>query len=85
MDLKNNTTLAWSVAAVLALLLVITLIANMDPAGVNWNDVRDRIREECSDTSEEGRDACMRSLQQLEEALIEVNRDIGQATSTPIE
>jgi len=92
MDTKKQLTLAWTVAGILAVLLVIALFFLMgernDLGSVleeGREDItaqRDEIREACNSTDEASRARCNESLEELADILREFSLEIERATST---
>lgn len=89
MDSKKKLTLAWTVAGILAVLLVIALFFLMNPERSldqvlqdGKEDVttqRERVSEACDGTSQA---KCNRELEDLANILRDFSRDINKATST---
>lgn len=89
MDSKKKLTLAWTVAGILAVLLVISLFFLMNQEkdlGTVLQEgkeevtaQRDRVAEACDGTDP---DACNRELEDLSNILKEFSKDITKATSS---
>ena len=92
MDLKKKLTLAWTVAGILAVLLVISLFFLMNrekdlgtvlqEGKEDVSAQRDRVAEACNGTDEESAKDCNEELDELADILREFSRDIEKATST---
>lgn len=91
MTQKNKLTLAWTVAGILAVLLIIALyfVANprkdlqtvLEEGKEDITEQRDRIREVCEGTAANQND-CQDELDDLAEILRDFSRDIDKATTS---
>lgn len=92
MNSQKQLTLAWTVAAILAALLVISLVMQFSqPKDLGTvlqegkEDVtaqRDRVAEACNGTDAASQADCKNELQELADILREFSRDITKATSS---
>ena len=92
MDTKKQLTLAWTVAGILAVLLIIAVYFAMNPkkdlATVlqeGKEDIsvqRDQIAMHCSGTDDASKKACQEDLDELTDILKEFSKDIKKASST---
>jgi hypothetical protein len=92
MDSKKKLTLAWTVAGILAVLLVIALffLANqpkdltsvLEEGREDLTEQRDRIAESCNGTDAASKEECQDRLEELSDILREFSRDIDKATSS---
>ncbi len=93
MDTKKQLTIAWTVAGILAVLLLISLYFVMNPkkdlgtvlqnGKEDISEQRNRIRESCNGTDTKSREECQRDLDELTNILRDFSKDIRRATSTP--
>lgn len=91
MNTKNKLTLAWTVAGILAILLIIALYFVMNPkkgletvlqeGKEDITQQRGRIAEACEGTNADQND-CKNELDELADILRDFSRDIDKATST---
>ena len=82
-DTRNNATLAWIIAAVLAVVSVVLLVMLVNDRNPrNLNDARRQILADCAGVDEASRANCARSLEQLEEIVLEVRRDLENPPAT---
>lgn len=91
MDTKKKLTLAWTVAGILAVLLIIALYFVMNPkkdldtvlqeGKEDITEQRDRITEVC-DGPEANEGDCQNELDELADILRDFSKDIDKATST---
>ncbi|MEK7100648.1 MAG: hypothetical protein AAB921_00950, partial [Patescibacteria group bacterium] len=68
MNIKKQLTVAWALVVVLAFLLVVALFFLANPRGqkdTNISAQRDLVREYCTKTDQDSKDACARELQDL--------------------
>ncbi|KND50274.1 MAG: hypothetical protein AB202_03575 [Parcubacteria bacterium C7867-007] len=95
--MKKNAGMAWTVAGVLAVVVII-LLAMMatswqDKQPKNLDDVlrngkediselRERIRMDCAKTDEAGKKMCEKDKQELTELLKEFSTDVTYSTTT---
>jgi len=92
MDTKKQLTLAWTVAGILAVLLVIALFFLMNPkkdlgtvlqeGKEDITEQRDRIAETCSGTDADSKADCADELEELADILRDFSKEIDKATST---
>jgi predicted MarR family transcription regulator len=92
MNANAKLTLAWTVAGILAVGLIVALIAlaNREPdLGTVLEDgreevtaQRDRIREACNGTDAASQRACNEELEDLADILREFSQEIDRATSS---
>ncbi len=73
MNTKKQLTLAWTLVAVLAVLLAIAgyFLANPSPKDGNISAQKDVVRESCSRTDQESKDTCAKELQDMSDMLRE--------------
>jgi hypothetical protein len=93
MDTKKQLTIAWTVAGILAVLLIISLYFVMNPkkdlgtvlqeGKEDISAQRDRIAESCNGTDEQSREDCQKELDELADILRDFSNDIRRATTTP--
>jgi hypothetical protein len=93
MDTKKQLTIAWTVAGILAVLLLISLYFVMNPkkdlgtvlqeGKEDISAQRDRISESCNGTDTKSREDCQKELDELADILRDFSKDIRRATSTP--
>ncbi len=72
MNIKKQLTVAWALVVVLAFLLVVALFFLANPRGqkdTNISAQRDLVREYCTKTDQDSKDACARELQDLSDML----------------
>lgn len=92
MNTKKQLTLAWTIAAILAVLLVIAVYFVMYPKKdlgtvlqEGRNDIvdqRERVRQSCSGTDAESKRLCDEELTNMIDILQQFSKDIKRATST---
>jgi signal transduction histidine kinase len=92
MDSQKKLTLAWTVAGILAVLLVISLFFLMNqPKDLDTvlqegkEDVtaqRDQVAEACNGSDAQSKARCQDELQELADILRDFSKDIDKATST---
>ncbi len=73
MKTKTQLTFAWSLVVVLAILLAITgfFLMKAGSSDQNISEKRDAIREHCSQSDAESRNACAKDLQEMSDILRE--------------
>jgi hypothetical protein len=73
MHIKKQLTLAWTLVAVLAVLLAIAgyFLANPTPKESNISAQKDVVRESCSKTDQASKDICAKELQDMSDMLRE--------------
>ncbi|KND46995.1 MAG: hypothetical protein AB199_01005 [Parcubacteria bacterium C7867-004] len=92
MDTKKQLTLAWTVAGILAVLLVISVYFIMNPKR-DLDTVlqdgkeeiaaqRDEIRKNCANTDDLSKKRCQKDLDELADILKDFSKDITKASST---
>lgn len=71
MNTKKQLSLAWTIVAILAVLLAVAayFLANPAAGAQNLTQKRDMIREHCAGTDQLSRDACAQDLQDLGDLL----------------
>lgn len=92
MDTKKKLTLAWAVAGILAIALIVALVALMnqekDLATVleegreDITEQRDRIADACEGPDAESQERCQNELEELSDILRDFSRDLDRASST---
>ncbi len=92
MDMQKKLTLAWTIAGILAVLLVISVYFVMNPkkdlatvlqeGKEDISAQRDQIRLNCSGTDGTSKAKCQADLDELTEILKEFSKDIKKASST---
>lgn len=92
MNLKKQLTIAWTVAGILAVLLIIALFVILNPKkdlGTVLQEGKDditaqraRIAEVCSGPNAGSKSDCQDELDALSQLLRDFSNDIDQATST---
>lgn len=95
MDTKKQLTLAWAVAGVLAIALIVALVALMnqdkDLGSVlqegreDLTEQRDRIAAACESTDTESQERCQDELNRLSDLLREFSQNIERAAPAPAE
>ncbi|MBU2103546.1 hypothetical protein KKD81_00605 [Patescibacteria group bacterium] len=93
MNTKKQLTLAWTVAGILAVLLIISLFALLNPkkdlgtvlqeGKEDITTQRARIAEVCSGPNAGSKSDCQDELDALSQLLRDFSADINKATSTP--
>ncbi len=92
MNTKKQLTIAWTIAGILAVLLLIALYFVLNPKKdlgtvlqEGQQDItaqRDKIRADCNSTDLDKKAACAADLQDLSDILREFSKDVAHATST---
>lgn len=83
MTTKQQLTLAWTVALILAILLVISLVFQVKGSSQgNLSATADKIRMDCSKTDAASKTACGTDLQQLSDILRNFSSDIDKSATT---
>jgi len=92
METKKQLTIAWTVAGILAVLLLIALYFVMNPeksldtvlqeGKEDISAQRDRIEESCSGTDAASQEKCQDDLDELADILRDFSKDIEKASST---
>ncbi len=79
MNIKKQLTVAWSLVVVLGFLLIVSLFFLANPRGqkdTNITAQRDLVREYCTKTDQESKDACAKELQDLSDMLRDFSTDL---------
>lgn len=95
MNTKQQLALAWTVAAILAVLLIVTSYLLMHPKkdlgtvlGDGTQDIaaqRDQIRADCNGTDQASKDRCAADLQDLNDLLQEFREELAKtAPQAPV-
>lgn len=92
MDTKKQLTIAWSVAAVLAIALIVALVALMNQekdlgtvlqdGNENLTEQRDRIASACEGDAA-SQERCQEELNRLSDILREFSQNLDRATPSP--
>lgn len=92
MDTKKQLTIAWVIAGILAVGLIIALVALMNQkkdlgtvlqeGREDLTEQRDRIAEACQSEDAASQRRCQNELDELSDILRDFSRDIDRATST---
>lgn len=80
MSLKKQLAFAWTLVAVLAVLLAISgyFLSGAGTKSQNITEKRDMIREHCAATDAASKDQCAQDLQDLSDLLREFGKDMAQ-------
>ncbi len=86
MNIKKQLTLAWTIVAVLAVLLAIAayFLGNPAPKSQNITEKQDMVREHCSKTDQESKDACAKDLQDLSDMLREFSTAFAASNTVKV-
>lgn len=92
MDTKQQLTLAWTLAGILAVGLIIALVALfnqprdlgtvLEEGHDDLTQQRDRIADACESQDQASQERCQEALDELSDILRDFSRDIDRATSS---
>jgi hypothetical protein len=79
MNTKKQLTLAWTIVAVLAVLLAIAgyFLANPSLKDANISAQKDVVRESCAKTDQASKDICAKELQDMSDMLREFSATLA--------